>query len=160
MNRKVLKAYLLSALMYISSVHAQDTTGLTFNAQEPEYLRDARMEWFRDAHFGMFVHWGLYSVAGGIWKGKDYAANGGAAEWLQNAANIPADEYARALTPLFTPKKDFARDWAAAMSSLPVVIMRDLPCMTARPPLLTVWMLRAGTWPGRSSMRCMSRDFG
>jgi len=98
--------------MGIFHVCGQDTSGLAFNAQEPEYLRDARMEWFRDAHFGMFVHWGLYSVAGGIWNGKDYATNGGAAEWLQNAANIPADVYAKTLIPLFRPKKDFAREWA------------------------------------------------
>jgi alpha-L-fucosidase len=99
-------------LICIPFVRAQDTSGLSFNAQEPEYLRDARMEWFRDAHFGMFVHWGLYSAAGGIWKGKDYAANGGAAEWLQSAANVSADEYEKTLTPLFKPKKDFAREWA------------------------------------------------
>jgi len=104
--------YIVSALISVSRLDAQDTSALAFNAQEPEYLRDARMEWFRDAHFGMFVHWGLYSVAGGIWEGKDYAANGGAAEWLQNAANIPADIYEKTLTPLFRPKKDFAREWA------------------------------------------------
>src|SRR5690242_9512840 len=104
--------FIVFVLICISSVCAQDTVGLTFNAQEPEYIRDARMEWFRDAHFGMFVHWGLYSVAAGIWNGKDYAANGGAAEWLQSAANVPADVYEKTLTPLFKPKKDFAREWA------------------------------------------------
>jgi alpha-L-fucosidase len=90
-------------------VAAQNEGGLEFNAREPEYLRDARMEWFRDAHFGMFVHWGLYSGAEGLWNGKDY---GGAAEWIQNAANVPADVYAKTLLPLFRPKKDFAREWA------------------------------------------------
>ena len=104
--------FIVFVLICISPVCAQDTGGLSFNAQEPEYLRDARMEWFRDAHFGMFVHWGLYSVAEGIWNGKDYAANGGAAEWLQSAANVPADVYEKTLTPLFKPKKDFAREWA------------------------------------------------
>jgi alpha-L-fucosidase len=109
---KKLGVFIGLALVGIFPVCAQDTTGLAFNAQEPEYLRNARMEWFRDAHFGMFVHWGLYSVAEGIWNGKDYATNGGAAEWLQNAANVPADVYAKTLTPLFRPKKDFAREWA------------------------------------------------
>ena len=33
---------------------------------------DSHMEWWRDARFGMFIHWGLYSVQGGEWKGKDY----------------------------------------------------------------------------------------
>jgi alpha-L-fucosidase len=95
--------------IFAMAQNAQTETGLAFNAEEPQYLRDARMEWFRDAHFGMFVHWGLYSAAEGVWDGKDY---GGAAEWLQNAANVPADVYAARLIPLFKPKKDFAREWA------------------------------------------------
>src|SRR5690348_16170208 len=90
-------------------VCAQDNAGgLDFNAHEPENIRDARMEWFRDAHFGMFVHWGLYSAAAGAWDGKEYP---GCAEWIQNAANVPADVYAKTLIPLFKPKKDFAREW-------------------------------------------------
>ena len=31
---------------------------------------DNRMNWWREARFGMFIHWGLYSVAHGRWKGK------------------------------------------------------------------------------------------
>jgi alpha-L-fucosidase len=34
--------------------------------------RDARMRWWREARFGMFIHWGLYSPAGGSWDGKRY----------------------------------------------------------------------------------------
>ena len=34
--------------------------------------RDERMAWWREARFGMFVHWGLYSPAGGYWNGKRY----------------------------------------------------------------------------------------
>lgn len=35
-------------------------------------------EWFKQAQFGMFIHWGLYSLTAGEWKGKrtDYPANG------------------------------------------------------------------------------------
>ena len=109
MKQNKIGAYLVLACLQAFTVAAQQKEGLAFNAQEPEYLRNARMEWFRDAHFGMFVHWGLYSIAAGEWKGKDY---GGAAEWLQNAANVPAAEYEKTLLPLFRPKKDFAREWA------------------------------------------------
>lgn len=28
------------------------------------------MEWWNEARFGMFIHWGLYSEAGGYWDGK------------------------------------------------------------------------------------------
>jgi len=99
---------LILFVLNVFSLYAQEK-GLQFNAEEPENLRDARMEWFRDAHFGMFVHWGLYSAAEGVWEGKDY---GGSAEWIQSTANIPADIYAARLTPLFKPKKDFAKEWA------------------------------------------------
>ena len=44
------------------------------------------MEWWREARFGMFVHWGLYSVAAGEWKGKQIDGIG---EWIQNFAKIP-----------------------------------------------------------------------
>jgi hypothetical protein len=36
--------------------------------------RDARMAWWREARFGMFVHFGLYSPAGGFWDGKRYVS--------------------------------------------------------------------------------------
>jgi alpha-L-fucosidase len=99
----------LSLIFSSVTAFAQSGEGLLFNVEEPEHIRDARMQWFRDAHFGMFVHWGLYSGAEGMWDGKDY---GGCAEWIQHAANVPADIYASRLLPLFRPKKDFAREWA------------------------------------------------
>ncbi len=38
--------------------------------------RDARMEWWREARFGMFVHWGLYSGLAGTWEGKPVGTDG------------------------------------------------------------------------------------
>ena len=43
-------------------------------------------EWFRDAKFAMFMHWGLYSQAAGVWNGKRYHGIG---EWLMHRAGIP-----------------------------------------------------------------------
>ena len=37
---------------------------------ESEAEHDRRMKWFREARFGMFIHWGLYAVPAGEWKGK------------------------------------------------------------------------------------------
>lgn len=37
-------------------------------AAETKAERDARMGWFREAGFGMFIHWGLYSVPAGEYK--------------------------------------------------------------------------------------------
>ena len=58
-------------------------------------MTKTHMEWWRDARYGMFIHWGLYSVAGGEWKGKDYGKEqgGASAEWLMNSAKIPGAEY-------------------------------------------------------------------
>lgn len=72
--------------------------------------RDERMAWWRKARFGMFVHWGLYSPAGGSWQGKQYPQH--YAEWIQNWAAVPCTEYAAAMKPKFTPEPGFATAWA------------------------------------------------
>jgi alpha-L-fucosidase len=73
--------------------------------------RDGRMAWWRDARFGMFVHWGLYSGLAGTWDGKPVATSGGM-EWIQERVKADTDTYAKRAIPLFTPKPGFAREWA------------------------------------------------
>ena len=80
-------------------------------AAETPAARDARMAWWRDARFGMFVHWGLYSGLAGTWDGKPVATSGGM-EWIQERVKADTDTYARRAIPLFTPKPGFAREWA------------------------------------------------
>ncbi|MCC6409695.1 MAG: alpha-L-fucosidase [Planctomycetes bacterium] len=72
--------------------------------------RDERMAWWREARFGMFVHFGLYSAAGGKWDGKVYEQH--YAEWIQHWAGVPCKEYAKTLKPLFRPEPGFADAWA------------------------------------------------
>lgn len=72
--------------------------------------RDERMAWWRDARLGMFIHWGLYSGAGGSWDGKRYPQH--YAEWIQNWAAVPCAEYAEQMKPLFRPDEKFAEVWA------------------------------------------------
>ncbi len=74
--------------------------------------RDARMQWWREARFGMFVHWGLYSGLAGTWEGKAVGTNGGM-EWIQQRVKAETGTYAQKAVPLFKPKPDFAREWAA-----------------------------------------------
>src|SRR5215204_33701 len=69
--------------------------------------RDARMAWWRDARFGMFVHWGLYSGLAGTWDGKPVATSGGM-EWIQQRLGADTETYARRAIPLFKPKTGFA----------------------------------------------------
>ena len=61
--------------------------------------KDARMAWWREARFGMFIHWGLYSIPAGTWDGKQI---GGIGEWIMNNASIPVADY-KALAPKFNP---------------------------------------------------------
>jgi alpha-L-fucosidase len=60
--------------------------------------RARRLQWWRDAKFGMFIHWGLYSVLGRH-------------EWVMEMEGIPAQEYEK-LAKQFNPKPNAARDWA------------------------------------------------
>ncbi len=71
--------------------------------------RDARMKWWREARFGMFIHWGLYSIPAGTWDGKQIPGIG---EWIMNNASIPVSQY-EALAPAFNPVAFSARDIVA-----------------------------------------------
>ena len=73
--------------------------------------RDERMSWWREARFGMFVHWGLYSGLAGTWEGKTVGTRGGM-EWIQQRVKADTDAYAQAAIPKFKPGPDFARAWA------------------------------------------------
>src|SRR5258706_15301887 len=60
--------------------------------------RERRMKWWHEAKFGMFIHWGLYSVLGRH-------------EWVMEMEGIPAQEYEQ-LARQFNPKPNAAREWA------------------------------------------------
>jgi alpha-L-fucosidase len=75
--------------------------------------RDARMAWWRAARFGMFIHWGLYSVPAGTWNGKQVPGIG---EWIMNNASIPVADY-KALASQFNPTAFSAHDIVALARS-------------------------------------------
>ncbi|MBZ5592524.1 MAG: alpha-L-fucosidase [Acidobacteriia bacterium] len=64
----------------------------------PPPNHEKRIQWWREAKFGMFVHWGLYSVLGRH-------------EWAMEQEGIPVSEYQQ-LAQKFKPKPNAARDWA------------------------------------------------
>ena len=70
--------------------------------------QDDRMVWWREARFGMFIHWGLYAIPAGLWKGRCVPGLG---EWIMHKARIPVKEYER-LAERFNPVKFNAREWA------------------------------------------------
>ncbi|MBC7240637.1 MAG: alpha-L-fucosidase, partial [Chloroflexi bacterium] len=87
-----------------STVRAESAPGIP--PETPEQC-DARMKWWREARFGMFIHWGLYAIPGGRWKGQPV---GGAGEWIMNTANIPVEEYEQ-LAKQFNPVKYDPAQW-------------------------------------------------
>jgi len=74
---------------------------------KPTLSKDERMEWWREARFGMFIHWGLYAVPAGEWKGKQIPGIG---EWIMERADIPVSEYEQ-LARQFNPVKFDADEW-------------------------------------------------
>ncbi len=68
---------------------------------------EARLSWFREAKFGLFIHWGLYAIPAGEWKGK---AVPGIGEWIMNRAQIPVAEYEK-LAGQFNPVEFDADAW-------------------------------------------------
>jgi alpha-L-fucosidase len=85
--------------------------GVPLCAAETSEQRNARMQWWRDARFGMFVHWGLYSGLAGTWEGKPVGTRGGM-EWIQERVKADTGTYAKRAIPLFRPAPGFARQWA------------------------------------------------
>jgi alpha-L-fucosidase len=77
------------------------------SAGQPDAARDERMRWWRDARFGMFIHWGLYAVPAGEYKGQRSKEIG---EWIMSWANIPRSDY-EPFARQFNPVKFNAADW-------------------------------------------------
>lgn len=70
-------------------------------------MTTSKLKWFMDAKFGMFIHWGLYALPGGLWKGREMEYIG---EWLQARFRIPNAEYAE-LAKQFDPSLFDAEEW-------------------------------------------------
>ncbi|MCX6996872.1 MAG: alpha-L-fucosidase [Kiritimatiellaeota bacterium] len=75
--------------------------------EEPKEQRDARMAWWREAKFGLFIHWGVYAVPAGTYDGKPI---GGIGEWIMNRGKIPVARYAE-YAKEFNPVKFNAGAW-------------------------------------------------
>ena len=91
------KAFLIIAISCYSflQLHAQTTA-------------TDRMEWWREARFGMFIHWGVYAQLAGVYNGHEQQRGG--AEWIMNRMKIPVNEY-QAVAKQFNPVKFNADEW-------------------------------------------------
>ncbi len=77
--------------------------------QRPDARQDPRLDWWRDAKFGMFIHWGLYAIPAGWWQGQQIPGIG---EWIMYRARIPVREYEQ-LAAQFNPVRFDAAEWVA-----------------------------------------------
>ena len=71
--------------------------------------KEKRMEWWHEARFGMFIHWGVYSVPAGTYQGKQIRGIG---EWIMNRAKIPVADY-KEYAKQFNPVKYDPDTWVA-----------------------------------------------
>src|SRR5712691_12033693 len=102
----LLLSYLVASAMFSGNpVRANGWQSAGGNETPAE--RDARMKWWRQARFGMFIHWGLYAVPAGEYNGQRSKRIG---EWIMDWANIPRAEYEKFATQ-FNPVKFDAREW-------------------------------------------------
>lgn len=81
---------------------AKDST-----ADATSELVENRMAWFREAKYGLFIHWGLYALPAGYWNGQRYPGFG---EWIMEHAKIPVADYAE-LAEQWNPQRFDAEQW-------------------------------------------------
>ena len=111
LNRLLVSVVLLavSFLATVETSRAQEQKERSAAAprDSAQEQREKRLQWWREARFGMFIHWGLYAVPAGEWKGKPIEGIG---EWIMNRAKIPVTEYEQLATQ-FNPVKFNAEEW-------------------------------------------------
>ena len=73
----------------------------------PDPAREKRLEWFREAKYGLFIHWGLYAIPAGEWNGK---RSPGLGEWVMLRSRVPVKQYEQ-LAARFNPVKFNADEW-------------------------------------------------
>ncbi|MDN5283816.1 MAG: alpha-L-fucosidase [Mucilaginibacter sp.] len=79
-----MKRTLLSLLFFFT---------IYYSSAQPASSLNEKVKWFTDARFGMFIHWGLYSAAEGIWQGERLRNGNNYAEWIRYRNRISEEEY-------------------------------------------------------------------
>lgn len=122
MSRHLTSALLFSAILAsagLTDLRAQEVADeeMTPFAGNKGWQEDheERLRWFREARFGMMIHWGLYSAAAGYWPpdprtGHPFVKQD--AEWIRTWASVPEPDYSRTLKPLFAPDPGCTEKWA------------------------------------------------
>ena len=105
--------FLIGATNLFAQVNADGTidtgdkfAGAKLLSEESPEIIEKRLEWWSDARFGMFIHWGVYAHDGCFWNGKD-----GRSEHMMRNLEIPIAEYQK-IAAQFNPVKFNADEWA------------------------------------------------
>ena len=112
-NLTIRKATLLVlGMTLISNVFSQvpENDSMSTDWEKMHQSKVQALQDFNKAKFGMFIHWGAYSVPAGIWKGEKVSGLG---EWIMHNAQIPREEYKKMCTR-FNPVKFNAEEWVLA----------------------------------------------
>ncbi len=99
--KRIISFVILLQLVFNINIQAQQSA-------LPITDQDKKMAWWREAKFGMFIHWGPYCLLGGMYRG--HKQNRGGAEWIMNRCKVPVAEYQQ-ITKGFNPTKYDAESW-------------------------------------------------
>ena len=107
---KMKKSLLTSLVLATFSLNgfAENLPSVAPSASKEASAVSTRTQWFREARFGMFIHWGVYAVPAGEWQGKPI---NGIGEWIMKNGKIPVADY-RAFATNFTAAKYDPEAWA------------------------------------------------
>jgi len=106
-NARMSKSWILVLMTIFAFAPLPFCSAQTQPIGETPRQRDARMAWFRDARFGMFIHWGIYAQLAGVYDGKPTPHAG---EWIMQDMKIPTSQYEK-LVSQFNPVKFDAKQW-------------------------------------------------
>ncbi len=105
MLKKISLICFLSVVM-VATVYGQEAGAYSNETAEQ---KAERMEWFEHARFGMFIHWGAYSILDGSYQGKTQKDPKG--EWIMRNLQIPIEEYRDSVVGKFKPVEFDAEKW-------------------------------------------------
>ena len=102
LEKYFMKKYVLITIIFLAAFAGEAQNVASTNGTKKD---DPKMQWWKDAKFGMFIHWGIYAQAAGKWDGK---TNHG--EWIMKTASISRAAYVD-LAKQFNPIQFNAEDW-------------------------------------------------
>jgi len=105
--RTLIRLALSTVVVTIAGMKLRAPEGSSADLESPA-AREKRLAWFRHDKFGLFIHWGLYAIPAGYWKGQ---RSPGIGEWIMNRMKIPVGEYEQ-LAKQFDPVEFDADAWA------------------------------------------------